>query len=1014
MSPQEESMKKLLLLLIALTFLTVSCSSSKKTENDTDLLPDEDEISDEDAVEPDEDENDEDAVEPDEDENDEDNDHEESQKNENWEKEPDTGSPCENFANKNGLIRYNEDGSFECGCLEGYFWGHPGCKRIAFPNFCTESNVCYSYSYTDCPDLHYAKLGYCIKHSLSTDESVADEPVVVDDYLKIEWMPDFSDGPYTWYEAAEYCEKLEYAGHDDWRLPTTQELMFIDNASDEHGVLDLWSSTEYVKNESSAWTLNSNRNWQFWNKKEFTSTYFRCVRGEPVNETVSFETLGKIREKVAFDYGNGLAWQLYGGAANSFTDALEYCDNSDYSGFSDWRLPNINELASLVNHAKINLATDLPLHLTRNLSWTLTSRYGSEAGAVNFRNGELELIYKDEDNPYATTDTWANILCVRNEPCRKGWFWNGRKCIPSPCTGEPCKNEKHSDGVCYLNDFESHECGCVEDYFWDGVKCVSPCDPNPCGNDKNSTGECLAISIDLHECGCIEGYFWDGFKCINPCAGVSCGDFEHAKGKCKAENAFIYSCGCEEGYYWHGKEKGCLEERPYAVNICTGQNKCYDNEKEILCPAENEEFFGQDAQYARLGYCVPQSFSIDDSVEDEPVVIDNNLGLMWQRNIPPVEELYIENVRQYCKDLVYGGYDDWRLPSMEDFMTIADYGRYDPAVDTGYFPDSGKFWTSTIENYIDGLGLMYVIYEKHCTIFDFNDPSATYVVTFYSDQGLTNSSEDRAYSFNIRCIRGETNMTPPYHFTSETFGNNIRWNNYNDLIFTKADKKQTWQEALKYCSELDYAGISDWRVPNVKELTLNSFGGSRSSTTKPADPASDYSSLPYDLPAKEEKTADTFCVANDPCGKGKFWNGVKCAKNPCADDPCQSVYSSSKVCVVVDEENYVCDCNEKYFWNPDKQVCLRSCEDNPCQYPDNSDHTCYPDDNYGYYCGCNEPYFWNFDSKRCIKNCEADTCKDEKYSTGECFNDETKGYYCGCIEGYHWDTSTSISRCKQD
>ena len=125
---------------------------------------------------------------------------------------------------------------FECGCLEGYFWGYLGCKRIAFPNFCTESNVCYSDSYTDCPDLHYAKLGYCIKHSLSTDESVADKPVVVDDYLKIEWMPDFSDGAYTWYEAAEYCEGLEYAGHDDWRLPTTQELMFIDNVSSENKV----------------------------------------------------------------------------------------------------------------------------------------------------------------------------------------------------------------------------------------------------------------------------------------------------------------------------------------------------------------------------------------------------------------------------------------------------------------------------------------------------------------------------------------------------------------------------------------------------------------------------------------------------------------------------------------------------------------------------------------------------------------------------------------------------------
>ena len=53
-------MKKFIIFLILAMVFAVSCSGSKKTENDTDLLPDEDEISGEDADEPDED-----AVEPD-------------------------------------------------------------------------------------------------------------------------------------------------------------------------------------------------------------------------------------------------------------------------------------------------------------------------------------------------------------------------------------------------------------------------------------------------------------------------------------------------------------------------------------------------------------------------------------------------------------------------------------------------------------------------------------------------------------------------------------------------------------------------------------------------------------------------------------------------------------------------------------------------------------------------------------------------------------------------------------
>ena len=46
-------MKKLIIFLLLATFFTVSCGSSKKTENDADLFPDGDKINDEEAVEPD-------------------------------------------------------------------------------------------------------------------------------------------------------------------------------------------------------------------------------------------------------------------------------------------------------------------------------------------------------------------------------------------------------------------------------------------------------------------------------------------------------------------------------------------------------------------------------------------------------------------------------------------------------------------------------------------------------------------------------------------------------------------------------------------------------------------------------------------------------------------------------------------------------------------------------------------------------------------------------------------------
>ena len=979
-------MKKIIIFLILAMFFVISCGDSKKTENDTDILPDEDGINDEDETDDDEIE-DIDPCDPNPCEGMENSTGECTAKNADkyscgcvegylWNSKK-CATPCENidcrqFAHASGSCEPNDDFSFSCDCDEGYFWGYLGCKKIAFPNICTGQTKCYNNygKKINCPqsgepfygqDAQYAALGYCIPQNFSEKVYSSDESITIDNNLNIEWTTRVPYSNLTWEEAVKYCEDFEYAGYDDWRLPTMKELtlsnapFFHEDDSSGDKVANLWSSNECAEKDFIAWKLNYRMTWER-NGKE-VGHQVRCVRGEPIDEVISFDKLGKFKEEVAFDYENGLAWQLNAASATSLAEALEYCENSNYSGFSDWRLPNVHELASLVNFNKFDLASDLPLSFGSKITWTWTSTtvyqdFLYQVFAVDFLNGTIDRFYKDDDR--------ANILCVRNEPCKKGHIWNGEACVQSPCKNEPCKNKEHSDGVCYLSDFESHECGCVEGYFWDGVKCTSPCDPNPCKNDKQSTGECTAVSLDFYNCGCNESYFWDGEKCVNPCAGISCSQFEHGSGKCKADSAFIYSCECDKGYWWHGKEKGCLEEKPAAVNICTGQTKCYDNEKEIPCPAENEEFFGQDAQYARLGYCIPQSFSIDDSVKNELVVVDNNLGLMWQRKIPPLEERYIEDVLQYCEDLVYGGYSDWRLPTVEDFMSIADYGRYDPAVNTEYFPDSGDFWTATKYKLINGF---YGESTTYHTIFNFEESSSYQEVTCSSSAGL--SSNYKPFSFNIMCVRGGTAKTSSY-ILPDNLEENIVWSDSSLIVMKKPDTDFTWAEALKYCQELDYAGISEWRLPNVKELVLSRWGSSDfslwenalTSTTKPADPAFNFSNLNYRLASynlfayfysKKEKVPSTLvCVTNDPCGKGKFWNGEKCVKNPCDPNPCGSEDDLNTTCKIIDEETYFCGC----------RLCL-----------DTYEHTtgeCYDSSYWGPYCTCEEGYHVEYTG--CVKD----------------------------------------------
>ena len=86
-------MKKILVPILILMVFVISCHSSKKAENDADLLPDED-VTDADDNQEDEEEtdNDEDELE---------------------DIDPCDPNPCENFANTDGRCTDKEDDSFE-------------------------------------------------------------------------------------------------------------------------------------------------------------------------------------------------------------------------------------------------------------------------------------------------------------------------------------------------------------------------------------------------------------------------------------------------------------------------------------------------------------------------------------------------------------------------------------------------------------------------------------------------------------------------------------------------------------------------------------------------------------------------------------------------------------------------------------------------------------------------------------------------------------------------------------
>ena len=108
---------------------------------------------------------------------------------------------------------------------------------------------------------------------------------------------------------------------------------------------------------------------------------------------------------IVTDTETGLVWQKTYVSGKTWQKALSYCESLTYAGYSDWRLPNKNELASLVNYEKYNPASDFP-DMPSNYFWS-SSTYlysTSDAWYVYFGYGYVD--------SYSKT-SGSDVRCVR-------------------------------------------------------------------------------------------------------------------------------------------------------------------------------------------------------------------------------------------------------------------------------------------------------------------------------------------------------------------------------------------------------------------------------------------------------------------------------------------------------------------------------------------------------------------------------------------------------------------------
>ena len=183
----------------------------------------------------------------------------------------------------------------------------------------------------------------------------------------------------------------------------------------------------------------------------------------------------------------------------------------------------------------------------------------------------------------------------------------------------------------------------------------------------------------------------------------------------------------------------------------------------------------------------------------DATLTDTKTNLMWQW-ADDGQKIWIEGASISCDDLILGGYDDWRLPRIDELTTIIDYSRSDPALDQIFFGRSTSYWTST-------LGIP-------CA-----NTASYWKVDFINGKTGEDCGSTSTYHYG-RCVRGGPywSLDPTERFSPNT-SHTIK-DNFYGYIWQRSDdgETKTWEDATLYCDELDLDSYTDWRMPTIIEL----------------------------------------------------------------------------------------------------------------------------------------------------------------------------------------------------
>jgi len=261
--------------------------------------------------------------------------------------------------------------------------------------------------------------------------------------------------------------------------------------------------------------------------------------------------------------------------------------------------------------------------------------------------------------------------------------------------------------------------------------------------------------------------------------------------------------------------------------VGTNQITFFNNSTETSTQYEGDDFYGQNANCPGT---LPSYMNNGDGT-----ITDLVTGLIWQQSFDHNQDgsidyddklSYDEILDLVANSVSLACYDDWRLPSIKEMYSLILFSGRDI--------DPASTSTNSLSPFIDNNTFAFAygdvnagerLIDMQCAttnVYVSDDVSETVFGVNFADGRIKGYGTEAPFgggdkAFNYLLVRGN----PEYSINE--FANNgdgtitdhatgIMWmqNDNNEAIL--------WQDALAYAEGKEFAGYTDWRLPDVKEL----------------------------------------------------------------------------------------------------------------------------------------------------------------------------------------------------